>query len=637
MAAVRLALLGGFALTGEGGAELALTTRKDRLLLAFLALSAGKPQSRDKLAGLLWGDRGETQARDSLRQSLAAIRQAFRPTGLDPVKADRETVAFDPSGIEIDVLRFEATPSAAFYRGDLLEGIEGTPEYEQWLTPERERLAGLAVRALEQVSIAGLAECATDEAVALGRRLLAADRLREPVYRALMRLHARRGERTEALKIYAACREALQQELKIDPDLKTQNLYRDILTDQPETPAPTAPSTPTTPESDISDRPSIAVLPFSNLSNDPQMSHLCEGIAEDIVTGLGRFRLLFVIDRYSSSAVARTTDDVAEIGKRLGVSYVVQGSLQRQTDRLRITVRLVNATTRAQIWAEAFDCPMSEAPGISDRLTGVIVSMLHTRVESSLVEQSRRKPKLAAYECLLRGVKHLRGYAPGDNEKAIELFQQAVDLDPDYALAIAYRGFGEIVRHGYDEASPEIVAYARSMTLKAVEMDPEDGRCHWLFGLVLGACGDWVAEEREYQRALALNPNDANAIALSGVSLASRGQYDEGIARMREAMRLNPYHPEWYWVDLGSIFYTARRYADAVEAFSHRTEPGYWVMARLAAAYAQLGRMEEARTAAAEVLRLRPTFSLAKLRSGGWIPEDARHFTEGMRKAGLPE
>src|SRR6185369_6559095 len=149
------------------------------------------------------------------------------------------------------------------------------------------------------------------------------------------------------------------------------------------------------------------------LSNDPQLGHLCEGIAEEIITGLGRFRLLFVIDRHSSSAVAQQTADVAEIGKRLGVTYLVQGSLQKQAERLRITVRLVNAATRVQVWGEAFDCPMSEVLGVPDKLTSGIISMLQTRVESSLVEQSRRKPKLAAYECMLRGIKHLRGYAPG--------------------------------------------------------------------------------------------------------------------------------------------------------------------------------------------------------------------------------
>src|SRR5262249_38287945 len=154
-----------------------------------------------------------------------------------------------------------------------------------------------------------------------------------------------------------------KRELDIAPDLASQELYRDILTDRP--------SATTPPQADgEAERPSLAVLPFGNLSADSQLVHLCVGIADDIITGLGRFRLLCVIDRYSSGAVARQTEDVAEIGRRLGITYLVQGSLQKQADRLRITVRLVNAVTRAQIWSETFDCAMAEVPSVPDKLIG---------------------------------------------------------------------------------------------------------------------------------------------------------------------------------------------------------------------------------------------------------------------------
>ena len=130
----------------------------------------------------------------------------------------------------------------------------------------------------------------------------------------------------------------------------------------------------------------------------------------------------------------------------------MQGSLQRLGDRVRITVRLIDAVSRAQLWGEAYDFPLSDILTVPDKVTGAIVSTLHGRVESSLLEQSRRKPTLAAYECFLRGLKHLRGYGPDDNKRAVELFQQAMDLDPDYALARAYRGFAEVVLHGYSDA-----------------------------------------------------------------------------------------------------------------------------------------------------------------------------------------
>jgi TolB-like protein len=637
LAACSLTLLGGLGLRSADGRELALSTRKDRLLLAYLALNAGRPLGRDRLAGLLWGDRGETQARDSLRQSLAAIRQAFRQVDLDPVTSDRDSVGFNPTGVEVDIVAFErlaaeaatAAEAAVLYRGALLEGIDGvTPEFESWLGPERERLASIAVQLVEQISKSSER---SEPASCLARQLLARDPLCEPVYRALMRLHVASGERAAALKLYAACRGALKRELDATPDLQTETLYRDVLTDRPTQSAASEQAKP------VEDRPSIAILPFGNLSRDPELDHLCEGLAEDIITGLGRFRLLFVIDRYSSSMIAKQETDIAEIGKRLGVAHVVQGSLQRHGNRVRITVRLLDAATRAQVWGEAYDHPLSDLANIPDTITGALVSTLHGRVESALLEQGRRKPKIAAYDCVLRGIKHLRGYAPGDNELAVELFQQAMDLDPDYALARAYRGFADVVKHNYDEAPQEILERALKMASTAVQMDEYNARCHWLLGLVHAYSGNIKEEERHFLRALALNPNDANALATLGGVTAALGRHEEGIDRVREAMRLNPYHPEWYWVGLGNIFYTARRYEDALEAYKHRNSPGYWVMARIAACYGQMGAVAEAKAAAAEVVRLKPDFGVSRMFRAGWSASDTEHVRDGMRKAGLPE
>jgi TolB-like protein/Tfp pilus assembly protein PilF len=640
LAVCRLTLLGGFALESGDGKELTLPTRKDRLLLAYLALSAGKPQSRDRLAGLLWGDRAETQARDSLKQALAGIRQALRQVGFDPVHADRESVTLQPDGIAVDALDFArlaaeagaSSRAAAMYRGDLLDGIDGvTAAFEEWLRPERERLGALAARVLEQLARAGAPEAAADETIRLGRCLLARDRLREPVYRALMHLHARNGERTEALKLYAACREALKQDLGVEPETRTEQLYRDILTDR------LSPFSPASASDRATARPSIAVLPFSNFSGDADLGHLCDGITEDIITGLGRFRLFFVIDRHSSSAVSQQASDVAEIGRRLGVGYLVQGSLKRLGDRVRITVRLIDACSRAQLWGEAYDCALSDILAVPDKVTGAIVSTLHSRVEDSVLEQSRRKPALAAYECVLRGIKHLRGYGPDDNRRARELFQQAMDLDPDYALARAYCAFADTVIHGYADAPDAVLAQALALASTAGEIDDNDGRCHWILAMIHGYRGDLNGAERHYQRAIALNPNDANAIAGSGSLLAFLGRPEEGIDRIREAMRLNPYHPEWYWSDLGIVLYAARRYADAAEAFRRRAQPGRWLYSRLAACYAQMGRIDDAAAAAAEARRLWPDFSLARLRLHMWTPAEAEHIREGLRKAGLPE
>lgn len=175
------------------------------------------------------------------------------------------------------------------------------------------------------------------------------------------------------------------------------------------------------------------------------------------------------------------------------------------------------------------------------------------------------------------------------------------------------------------------------MAQEAVEMTPEDYRCHWLLGMILGTAGDLENEERHYLQALSLNPNDANTRSTYGILLGMLGRVDEGIDSIREAMRLNPYHPEWYWVDLGSVLYSAKRYEDAIEAYRKRLRPKAWVLSRLAASYAQLGRMDEAAKAVAEVMRQNPDFRISTQRGGGWHLYSQAHLREGMIKAGLPE
>jgi DNA-binding SARP family transcriptional activator/TolB-like protein/Flp pilus assembly protein TadD len=637
----RLTILGGFSLVSPDGTALGLPTRKDRLLLAFLALSAGRPQDRSRLAGLLWGDRGETQARDSLRQSLAALRQAFRAGDAEPLRTERDSVAMAPGALAVDAVRFaelsEAAPddALALYAGDLLEGVDGlTPEFETWLRPERERLAGLAVKALEQVAQSGGAEAA---ALQVGRRLLAEDPGREPVVRALMRLLARRGDRGEALKLYAACRESLQRELGIAPDLQTEALYRDVLTAAAPAGRPTEPTLLGPAEG----QPGIAVLPLRDLSGEGTLEALCDVLGEELVTGLGRFREILVIDRHSTAAVAATTPDLAEIGRKLSVALLVQGSVQRQGENVRITVRLVNAATRAQLWGDAFDLPMADLLSLPDRAIARIIATLHGRVEHSVVSDRRSSPDLSAYGCLLKGVKHLRSYGVDDNDRAIALFDQALALDPDFHLARLYRAFADVVVQGYSHAPETTLDKAVAVGIAATEAVPDDGRGHQLLGMIYGMCGDLDRESACYGRAIELNPNDANAIALSGLPLAARGEVETAIERFRLAMRLNPNHPPWYWDDLGSVLYLAGRYADAVECLKRISRPTLFAMPRLAASFAQLGRGDEARAVTVQILEQRPDFRISRVGGQlcfrGWSLDQAEHFRAGMRKAGLPD
>jgi len=633
-------MLGGWSLTGS--TDLPLPTRKDRQLLAYLAAQNGRPQSREKLASLLWADRAEEQARDSLRQSLAALRRAFRTVGLDPVISDRTTVCLDLSLIAVDMVTFAAgcttsVPSAALaglYRGPFLDGLDtSTPDFEQWVTQERHHLAALAAQLVVTASISVLPPADCEEALQLGHRLLADDPTLEAVYRATMRIAHARGERVTALKVFATCRDALRDELGVEPDHETEKLYRDILTHSAK-----APQTPVEVLTELAPtKPSVAIIPFVNLTGKGSLNFLCEGLAEDVSTGLGRFRSLFVIDRYSAAAVAAATSDTVEIGKRLGAAALVQGSIQTTAARLRVTVRLVDSASRAQIWSDVFESAATDAPGIPDQIVNAIIATVHNRAELTVTDRSKGKPSMAAYECTMRGIKHLRGYASDDNAKALALFQDALQVDPDYPLAQAYLAFTDAVVNNYDAAPRAILVGCKTRIDQAVALDPDDGRIHWLLAFVHSYLREFDDEKRQLEIALALNPNDANAKASYGRALSCFGQHDEAISEIREAMRLNPFHPEWYWVGLGGTFLAARRYEDAIEAYKRRTRPQVWVLSRMAVCLAHLGRITEAKEMAQRILEQNPAFRISTSRRGGYSDEQIAHLRKGMLLAGLPD
>jgi DNA-binding SARP family transcriptional activator len=637
MTGYALKLLGGFELL-KGVEAANLTTRKDRLLLAYLALNAGRPVTREKLASLLWADRGEEQARGSLRQALAAIRNALDGAGDATIVTSRESVTFAGGAVAVDASAFEAAartdPARAIglYRGPLLDGFDpASPDYAQWLLPERQRLENLAAELVEGLSQTKSSAETARQAISLARQLLTRDSIRESLWQALMRLLTTDNQKIEALKAYSQCSAALSAELGIKPSRQTEDLYRDIVTDQA---TPVSPSAGPAPAANA--RPSIAVMPFQNISRDPDLDRLCEGLAEEIISGLSRFKLFFVIDRYSSIKIAETLSDSKEIGEKLGVDLVVQGSLQRLAKELRITVNLVEAATRQQKWSGQYNCTEVDILAAPETITRAMIVRLNAQVEQTLLERSRRKPNFEAYEIFLQGLKHIRGYGTDDNQKAIECFDKAVATDPDFALAIAYRGFADIVLHGYDGTPRDIMIAALGRIRQAAEMDPDNPRIYWLMGVVLGYLGDGKAEEAAYRRSLELNPNDANCMVTLGTSISERDT-EQGIALIREAMRLNPYHPDWYWVTLGRLLYTARRYEEAVDVLKMRRFDAVYALCRLAASLAQLGRYEEARETVAEVLKRRPHFRVSHFTSKYWGEEASRHFQEGLRKAGLPE
>jgi TolB-like protein/DNA-binding SARP family transcriptional activator len=660
MALAELTLFGGFELQRSGGEVIDLPGQKERALLAVLALRPGANQSRDKLAGLLWGDRGDKQARDSLKHSVTRLRQSLESITPPPVVADRQSVRLDPATLAIDVAQFEQLlrdgtlealeQATALYRGDLLEGFTiHDAGFEDWLAAERQRLRHSVEEALTKVMAQSMSAGAKDRAAVAARRLLLLDPLREAACRTLMQIEAERTQTAQALKLYRVLRERLHRELGVKPEPATTQLYESIRLRRagpelptvgplPAEPAPRAEPMPA--QLPLPSKPSIAVLPFRNMSGDPNRQYFIDGITEDIITELSRFRQLFVIARNSSFQYRGKDVDVKQVGRELGVRYVVEGSIRSTDTRIRVTVQLIDAGTGNHLWAERYDRDIGALFEVQDEVARSIVATLAGRVEEAEVGGTvhKRTESLPAYECLLRGIEHLRGYGLEDNRLARGFFERAISLDTRFALAHAYLALALLCEHGLADAPDSVKDRAVEVAETAIRLDPNDARCHQFLAWAHMLRREYEPALFHFERSIDLNPNDANGIEHMGTALSFVGRADQGIELIRQAMRLNPFYPDWYWGDLAIAYYAACRYLDSLEASRHIAGlKTYRLLALEAACCAQLGRHGEARATAAEVLRLKPAFRISAVKWAHKNPEDSEHIFEGMRKAGLPE
>jgi len=636
-AQIQLRLLGNFELIGLDGLPVQVPTKKNRGLIAFLALSPAGRSTRERLSALLWGDRDEDQARSNLRQSLAVLRKELDRCGPQILQTHDDVVGLRLDALFVDAGKFlrlsensdlgSLREAADLYRGELLQDTSiRDPAFEEWLAGGRRKIVNRAIAGFDrlvQLESGGAA-------VEIAKRLCDLDPLREASHRLLMSAYAAVGERGLAIKQYEFCRSTLETELGVAPGRELEELRQSL----------SAKSLTTEGKTKSDPLPTIAVLPFANMNDEPGSQYFSDGISEDIITELSRFRSLFIIARNSSFQYRDSKLGVREIGKELDAQYIVQGSVRRAGARIRITSQLLEAATGNLLWGEFYDRKLDDLFEVQDEVTRTIVATLIGRVESAEISGSIRKPtsSLAAYDKLLRGIEYARSYGEDENRLARELFEQAIELDPRFALAHAYHALAILLEHDYENAPRHLKDRAVKIALEAVRLDPTDSRCHQFLAAALLLRGDFDVARSHFEKALELNPSDANAIANKGTMLAAIGRAGEGVELLRKAMRLNPFHADWYWADLGYALYDARQYGEALEAFQHvGTRRKYWLLVRVAACHAQLGQSEQARVAVAEALRINPKFRISLQTFNYSNPLDAEHMAEGMRKAGLPE
>ncbi|MBT3334441.1 MAG: hypothetical protein HN394_23295, partial [Rhodospirillaceae bacterium] len=421
----QLRLLGGFALYGGDGAPIALSSKKAAALLAYLGHRPNQPVSRSKIAALLWSDRGEEQARSSLRQTLSVLRKALGGGGDDSggiIISTGQDLALDKGAVRVDTVDFEAGIGAVggmdravmdLYRGPFLDGFDLREDmFEDWQRGERARLCECAARAFSDLLQQSQNRDEDEAALDYATRLLVLDPLREDIHRTAMRLYQRQGRWNEALRQYQDCRASLNRELAIDPDDETQTLHDEIQRQRDGAPEPAA-DPQETPRNAASlrqdgNRPAIAVMPFENLSDDPAQSYFADGITEDIITELSRFPELIVIARNSTFSYKDRSFAPQEIGAEFDVQYVLKGRVRKSGNQVRLTAQLLEAHSGKHIWAERYDREFADIFALQDELTRGIVAVLPGRVENFEARKMTHKPPgdMAAYELLLAGKIH---------------------------------------------------------------------------------------------------------------------------------------------------------------------------------------------------------------------------------------
>ncbi len=390
------------------------------------------------------------------------------------------------------------------------------------------------------------------------------------------------------------------------------------------------------------DKPSIAVLPFNNMSGDPEQDFFADGITEDIITELSRFRELFVISRNSSFKYKGKAVEVQKFARDLGVQYVVEGSVRKVGKRVRITVQLIDAETDRHVWAERYDRDLEDIFEIQDEVTRSIVAVLPGRIEAAARDRAARTTtdNLAAYECVLTGkVLHHRSNRE-DNARAQRLLDRAIQLDPGYAHAHAWKGcvLGQTWVYGWCEDREATQLQVAASLQTALALDDNDCDVHRILAAVNVIRDDHEQSVYHQRRALSLNPNDDLVVVQQGEVLVWQGQAEEGIEWIRQAMRLNPYHPERFWSHLGRACFAARRYAEAVEALKCLTAPDAMQRALLASCHVQLGDMAGAERARQATLAIAPAYRIADFMATLHYrrPEDREHHREALEKAGFP-
>jgi TolB-like protein len=649
-----LGLLGEFVARDGAGQLLTIAARKNRALLAALALAPSNAMPRERIARLLWSDRADEQARSSLRQALASLRKDLAVTGASPIVATESRIKLDPDLTDVDAVLFQrlATSTdvqslrdaADLYRGELLADLEiRNSAFEDWVGSERRRLSDIAARVFEKLWAHETGAARVD----IAKRLVALDPLRESSHRKLIQAYAEVGEKALALRQYENCRDMLRAEFDVAPGEETDALRQGIQNDTVERARTyqSGDSSEVVEDMRAEDKPSVAVLPFDVIAEEGELEVFCDGLIEDITTGLSRIKAIRVVARNTMFRYKGQPVDIRSLGRELGVRYILEGSVRKFGARIRVSAQLIDAVSGNHVWAGRIDRTGSDMFELQDEITSSIVASVQTQLILSEGRIANTIRPESASNLLARSWQQFLNLTEQSLASSKRLAERALSIDGDSGMAhrmLAVSTYHQVYM-GFVPWTDAAIDYISSHARLSIDAEDVDEYSHWAMECAFLLKKEHAHAMASLRRALDINPHCSLAHGSIGTVLAWAGESDNAIKNNELALRINPDDPSNFFRHLGLALahYLASRYDQALHHATSvvQVRPQWWLgQLLIAASAAKTGRLEDASRTLDELEVVRPGLNCELL---SVLPfanaRDREHLMEGLRKAGLPQ